>query len=129
MVLYRFAKLFDESHGLPGKTSLEPSTSTSTEELDELISGHVKKSIQINTSETELLERSLLWDSGGGCCCIDLNVCLRNGNADSNQIQSEIDVTLQTIFGNQNQFNGKPMFVFDSSLRMIILLTHHCCCC
>ena len=32
-----------------------------TEELDELIGGHVEKGIQINAPEAELLERSLLW--------------------------------------------------------------------
>lgn len=40
-----------------------PSARTCTEELDELIIGHIKKSVQIHASETELLERSLLRQS------------------------------------------------------------------
>lgn len=37
-----------------------PSASTSREELNELISGHIQKRIEIDASEAELLERSLL---------------------------------------------------------------------
>lgn len=40
-----------------------PSARTCTEELDELIIGHIKKSVQIHASKTELLERSLLRQS------------------------------------------------------------------
>ena len=40
-----------------------PSTSTGLEELDELIGRHVEKSIQIDSSEAELLERPLLRQS------------------------------------------------------------------
>uniref|UniRef100_A0A2P2L4W6 40S ribosomal protein S15D n=1 Tax=Rhizophora mucronata TaxID=61149 RepID=A0A2P2L4W6_RHIMU len=57
---FSFAKFLDEGHGLPLQASLEPPAGTGMEELDELISGHVKESIQVDSSETELLERSLL---------------------------------------------------------------------
>ncbi|GER25494.1 40S ribosomal protein S15 [Striga asiatica] len=37
-----------------------PSSGTGTEELDELISGHIKESIEVDSPEAELLERPLL---------------------------------------------------------------------
>ena len=43
---------------------LVPSASASREKLDELVSGHVEQSIEVDASEAELLERSLLRDSG-----------------------------------------------------------------
>lgn len=57
---FRFAQFLDQSHGLPLQTSLEPSASTGSEELDELIGGHVEQSVQIDSPEAELLERPLL---------------------------------------------------------------------
>jgi hypothetical protein len=51
-----------------------PSASTGIEELDKLISGHVKESIQVNTPEAKLLKRSLLWPS---CCShLCIHICL-----------------------------------------------------
>nr|GLL41135.1 protein ACCELERATED CELL DEATH 6-like [Ipomoea trifida] len=38
-----------------------PSASSGSEELDEVICGHIKERIKIDASEAELLERSLLW--------------------------------------------------------------------
>ena len=46
---YCLAELLDQGHGLSSETSLEPSATTSTKDVDELIGGHVKKDIQINT--------------------------------------------------------------------------------
>ena len=39
----------------------KPFASSSSEELDEVVGGHVQKRIQVDTSESELLERPLLW--------------------------------------------------------------------
>ena len=39
----------------------KPSASSGSEELDEVVGGHVEKSIQVDASEAELLERPLLW--------------------------------------------------------------------
>lgn len=55
-----------------------PSASTGSEELDELIGGHVEESIQIDSSEAELLERSLLRHSGHRH--IGLNVRLKRNH-------------------------------------------------
>ena len=38
-----------------------PSASSGSEELDQVVGGHVEKSIQVDASEAELLERPLLW--------------------------------------------------------------------
>ena len=43
------------------KTKRVPSASSGSEELDEVVGGHVEKSIQVDASEAELLERPLLW--------------------------------------------------------------------
>ncbi|KAK7387651.1 hypothetical protein VNO78_22438 [Psophocarpus tetragonolobus] len=40
---YGFAELLDQGHWLSCETFLEPSTSTSTEQLHQFISGHVQK--------------------------------------------------------------------------------------
>ena len=58
---YCLAELLDQGYGLSGKTPLELSATMGTEDIDELISGHVEKGIQINAPEGELLEHSLLW--------------------------------------------------------------------
>ena len=50
------------------KLKIQPSASSSGEELDELIGGHVKESIQIDTPEAELLKRPLLWLSCSHLC-------------------------------------------------------------
>ena len=39
----------------------KPFASSSSEELDEVVGGHVQKRIQVDASESELLEGPLLW--------------------------------------------------------------------
>src|SRR5574342_456237 len=58
---FRFAELLDKGHWLPCQTPTKPSACTGSEELDELIGGHVEQSIQIDTTEAEFLECPLLW--------------------------------------------------------------------
>ena len=41
------------------KKKKKPSASSGSEELDEVVGGHVEKSIQVDASEAELLERPL----------------------------------------------------------------------
>lgn len=53
-----------------------PSTCTRREKLDKFISGHIQESIEINTTETELLKCSLLWHSL--CCYLWFNIRLKN---------------------------------------------------
>jgi hypothetical protein len=72
------------------RLSTTPSTGTSREKLDKLISFHIQESIEINTTETELLECSLLWHS---CCCyLGFNISLKKSNK----------LTIQTM-QNQNR--------------------------
>lgn len=53
---------------------LLPSTSTRGEELDKLIGGHIKKSIQINASEAKFLECSLLRHSSRRHLCLHIRL-------------------------------------------------------
>ena len=39
----------------------KPSASFGSEELDEVVGGHVQKRIQVDASKSKLLERPLLW--------------------------------------------------------------------
>lgn len=55
----------------------KPSTSSGSEELDELIGRHIKKSIQINPSEAELLECPLLWQPCNRNFCLHIRLKIR----------------------------------------------------
>ena len=84
--------------------SRSPSASTRRKELDKLIGRHVQQSIQINSSKTELLERSLLWLS----CCSDigLNVRLKFTSIEkpmkeNKSIREKLDDSSKTLFGSR----------------------------
>jgi len=52
----------------------KPSSYTGREELDKIISGHVKKSIEIDSFEGKLFERSLLRKSSCGNIWFDFSL-------------------------------------------------------
>ena len=43
------------------KKKKKPSTSSGSEELDEVVGGHIQKRIQVDASKSELLERPFFW--------------------------------------------------------------------
>jgi hypothetical protein len=85
--------------------SRSPPASTRRKELDKLIGRHVQESIQINSSKTELLERSLLWLS----CCSDigLNVRLKfisiaKTKKENKSIREKLDDSSKPLFGSRD---------------------------
>ncbi len=60
-ISYGFAELLEERHGLPLKTTVrEPAASASMHQVDQLLIAEVQKVVEVNSSEGELLEGSLL---------------------------------------------------------------------
>lgn len=74
-----------------------PSASASMEELDELVSGHIKELIKINTAEAELPERPPL---GLPRCHISFNIRLKKTN------ETEVKLLQQRPIERSSSRNG-----------------------
>jgi len=64
-LLFGLAQLFDEAHWAAFKTAVELAPGACVDEVDELFVVHVKELVELNTTERERAEGSLLLEFGG----------------------------------------------------------------
>lgn len=70
--LLGLSELLDQSQGLAGDAALHPSAGSGIDNLQELLLGEVQKSLHLESSVGELLELSLLSESGDS---LNVEIC------------------------------------------------------
>ena len=98
-----------------------------TEDIDELIVGHVEKGIQINAPEVELLEHFLLWLL---CSNISVHIYLQmqsmhaqirnTQKTPTNRDEVQLELGLTTVAKWNNQSAMRPLLAWRRKMQSVL---------